>query len=265
VLLFLSLVACAPAPEGRGIVSLLPAWTEVIVALGGADELLACTEYGEPGRDIPRIDWQSPRSAETIVRLGPALVLKQKRRAAHDPLSAALRASGICVMELPSESIVDLREAFVAIGGVMGRGEAGRALQAKFDREMAAVRAERKGSTPGPRVLFVYTRSSGVIAHVGAAGPGSFLDEMLAIAGARNALEDASEPYVQLDLERLVRCNPDIIIDNLPAEGDPGALWASGPLPNVRVRFVRDNKMLVPGPRLPDAIRKLAELIHGGS
>jgi iron complex transport system substrate-binding protein len=262
VLLFLSLVACAPAPEGRGIVSLLPAWTEVIVALDGADELLACTEYGEPGRDIPRIDWQSPRSAETIVRLGPAVVLKQKRRAAHDPLSAALRASGIRVVELPSESIADLRAAFVTIGDVMGRGEEGRALQTKFDREMAAVRVERKKR---PRVLFVYTRSAGVIAHIGAAGPGSFLDEILAIAGARNALEDADKPYVQLDLERLVRCNPDIIIDNLPAEDDPAALWASGPLPKVRVRFVNDNRMLVPGPKLPDAVRKLAELIHGDS
>jgi hypothetical protein len=70
---------------------------------------------------------------------------------------------------------------------------------------------------------------------------------------------------VSLDLERLVRLEPDLIIDNLPAEEDPGAVWARLESVPAPVRFVRDNRMLIPGPRLPDAIGALAELIHGDS
>ena len=252
-LVFLLFAGCAPAPEGKGVVSLLPAWTEILVALDA--DLIACTEHCVPGRDVPRIDWQDPRSAEEIVRLAPAVVYKQKRRVAHDPLAAALRASGVRVVELPSESIADLRAAFVEIGG-----DEGRALRDRFDAELEAAIVQPKER---PKVLFVYNRSPGVVAHIGAAGPGSFLDEMLTLAGGENALKDAAQPYVQLDLERLVRSAPDVVIDNLPPEDDPAAVWRKSPLRDAKVRFVTDNRMLVPGPRLPDAVRRLAELIHG--
>ena len=95
------LAACSPPEPASGepqrIASLLPAWTEIVVALGAGDRLIACSEYCEPGRELPRIDWRAPRSAERLARLGPDLVLKQKPRAPHDPLRAALRSTGIRV------------------------------------------------------------------------------------------------------------------------------------------------------------------------
>jgi len=264
--LLLVLAACSrPGPaegEPRRIVSLLPAWTEVLTALGAGDRLIACTDYCEPGRALPRIDWRAPRSAEQIARLGPDLVLKQQPRAPHDPLREALRSLGIRVIELPSETIEDVRAAFLAIGKVVGRGEEGRALQQRFDAELDGVRRSVAGRGK-PRVLFIYTRSPGVVANLGAAGPGTFIDEMIAIAGGANALADAGEPYVQLDLERLVRLEPDVVIDNLPPEADPEAVWKEAELVAARVRFVRDNRMLVPGPRLPAAAARLAAMIHG--
>jgi iron complex transport system substrate-binding protein len=262
----LLLAACsAPEPEAhtaRRIVSLLPAWTAVVVELGEGDRLVACTEYGEPGRDIPRIDWRAPRAAERIARLEPDLVLKQRRRAAHDPLRESLRALGVRVVELPSETIADVRASFRSIGEEVGRGEEARAMRRRFDGELEAVRQEF-GRKERPRVLFVYTRSPGVVANIGAAGPGTFIDEMIRIAGGANALAAAGEPYVQLDLERLARLSPDVIVDNLPSEVDPAAVWSAAALVEARVEYVRDNRMLVPGPRLPVAARRLARLIHG--
>jgi len=265
----LLLAACAEPPEPPAgppsrVVSLLPAWTEVIVALGVGDVLIACSEYGEPGRDVPRVDWRDPRAAETIARLDPDLVLRQRSRAKTDPFGMALNAVGVRVRVLPSETIADVRAAITAIGLEMGRGEEADALLERFDRGLAAVRASVAGRRK-PRVLFIYNRSAGVIAQVGAAGPGSFIDELIELAGGRNALADAGQPYVSLDLERLVRLEPDLIIDNLPSESDPAAVWASLEQLAAPVRFVRDNRMLIPGPRLPDAARALAELIHGDS
>jgi iron complex transport system substrate-binding protein len=193
------LAACSPPEPASGepqrIASLLPAWTEIVVALGAGDRLIACSEYCEPGRELPRIDWRAPRSAERLARLGPGLVLKQKPRAPHDPLRAALRSTGIRVVEYPSETIADVRNAIVWIGGELGRSEQAAAIVTRFDSELADVRrsVEKRAR---PRVLFVYTRSPGVVANIGAAGPGSFIDEMITIAGGVNALKDADEPYV---------------------------------------------------------------------
>ena len=266
-LLLLILAGCAEPPEPaagapRRIVSLLPAWTEISVELGAGDRIVACSEYGEPGRDVPRVDWRDPRAAETIARLGPDLVLRQASRAETDPFGAALAAVGVRVRALPSETIDDVRAAIAAIGVELGRGEEAGRLRERFDAELAAVRAAVK---PGrkPRVLFIYNLSAGVVAQVGAAGPGSFIDELIALVGGRNALADAGQPYVNLDLERLLRLEADVVIDNLPGEDDPAAVWAKLEGMKAPVRFVRDNSMLIPGPRLPEAARALAELIHG--
>jgi len=264
VLVLLAACSAPEPPDARAerIVSLLPAWTAVVVELGAGDRLVACTEFGEPGRDIPRVDWRAPRAAERIARLEPDLVLKQQRRAEHDPLREALEALGVRVQALPSETMADVRASFLAIGKEVGRGEEARALALRFDAGLEAVRASVAGRER-PRVLFVYTRTPGVVANVGAAGPGSFIDEMIRIAGGRNALEAAGEPYVSIDLERLVRLAPDVVIDNLPTEEDPAAVWAGADLVEARIEFVRDNRMLVPGPRLPEAVHRLATLIHG--
>jgi iron complex transport system substrate-binding protein len=268
-LLLLILVGCAKQPEPaagppRRVVSLLPAWTEIILALGAGDRIVACSEYGEPGRDVPRVDWRDPRAAETIARLDPDLVLRQRSRAETDPFGSALNAVGVRVRALPSETIEDVRAAITVIGVELGRGEEATALLARFDAELNAVRAAVQ---PGrkPRVLFIYNRSAGVIAQVGAAGPGSFIDELITLVGGENALADAQQPYVNLDLERLLRLEPDVVIDNLPGEDDPAAVWAKLEGLTAPVRFVRENRMLIPGPRLPGAARALAELIHGES
>jgi len=263
----LILAGCAEQPESaagppRRVVSLLPAWTEIIVALDAGDRIVACSEYGEPDRDVPRVDWRDPRAAETIARLDPDLVLRQRSRAETDPFGAALNAVGVRVRALPSETIADVREAITGIGVELGRGEEATALLAKFDAELDAVRAAVKLGRK-PRVLFIYNRSAGVIAQVGAAGPGSFIDELITLVGGVNALADAGQAYVNLDLERLLRLEPDVVIDNLPAEEDPAAVWAKLSGMKAPVRFVRENRMLIPGPRLPSAASALAELIHG--
>ena len=263
--LLLLLAACSrpdPAQGSARIVSLLPAWTEVVTALGAGDRLIACTEYCAPGREVVRIDWRAPRSAEQLARLGPDLVLKQKPRAPHDALREALKSTGIRVVELPSETIEDIRSAFGKIGSELGLVDEAATIGRRFDEELEAVRREF-ASRARPRVLFVYNRSPGVIANIGAAGPGTFIDEMLRIAGADNVLAEAGEPYVQLDLERLVRLKPDVIIDNLPSESTPAQTWKKVDLLDAKVRFVEDNRMLIPGPRLPEAARVLAGLIHG--
>lgn len=269
VLALLILVAgCAkPAPPHQGgIVSLLPSWTEVIVELGAGDRLTGCTSECRPGRDVPRVPWQGARALEAILRLKPALVVRQAPRTAADPLRDALEEAGVPVLSLPSETIADVRAAILAIGRALGREAAAEAYVEDFDRQLAATRAKVAG-LPAPRVLFVFGRDPGVVANLDAAGPGSFLDELIGYAGGRNVLAHLDRAYARIRLETVVRLEPEVIIDNLPPGEDPLAAWAAfETVPAVRtgrVYAVHDNRLLIPGPRLPEAVARLAELIHG--
>jgi ABC-type hemin transport system substrate-binding protein len=235
-------------------VSLLPSWTEIVVELGAADRLVGCTDACEPGRDVPRVPWQG--SVEAIVRLRPELVIRQAK---GDAFESALSAAGIRALALPSETIADVRAAILEIGDALAIDARG--YLARFDRDLAAAKAKGEGHGEPPTVLFVVGRDPGGVANVDAAGAGTFLDEMIRAAGGRNALGEG--PYPRLRLETIVRLAPEVIIDNA---GDAEA-WRALPLvPAVRdgrVFAVADRALLIPGPRVPKSVERLAEMIHG--
>ncbi|MHC4972646.1 MAG: ABC transporter substrate-binding protein [Planctomycetota bacterium] len=260
--------ACGGAPPEeapQGIVSLLPAWTEVIVELGEAERLVGCTDVCAPGRAVPRVPWRGPQAAEAIVRLRPALVVRQAPRAAQDPLRSALASAGIKVLSLPSETVADVRDSIVAIALELGKGGIGAGYVRLFDGALARARARAEGK-PRPGVLFVFGRAAGAVAKIDAAGPGCFLDELLRYAGGRNVLEGTG-PYPKVSLEEVVRLKPEVIIDNVPGGTDPYEAWRGfETIPAVRDRrvyAVSDNRLLIPGPHIPRSVERLVEMIHG--
>ena len=126
-----------------------------MVELGAADRLVACTEFCEPGRDIPRVPWRGTGAAEAIVRTGAALVLKQKPTRARDPLHRMLEDAGMTVVALPSETIEDARATIVALGRAWGLEREATAYRARFDEALLRARAGAVGKRR-PRVLMVY-------------------------------------------------------------------------------------------------------------
>jgi ABC-type hemin transport system substrate-binding protein len=259
-LLILLLAACGtPAPPARkgAVVSLLPSWTEVIVDLGAKDRLVGCTDACEPLREVVRVPWQG--SVEAIVRLRPELVIRQAPRAAGDAFERALAQAGIRVLSLPSETVADVRSAIGAIGEALGIDA--RAYLERFDRDLAAAKAKGEGHGEPPSVLLVIGRDLDGVANVDAAGKGTFLDELIRCAGGRNAVD--AGPYPKLRLEEIVRLAPEVIIDNA---GKAEAWRALPTVPAVRdgrVFAVADHALLIPGPRLPRSVERLAGMIHG--
>jgi iron complex transport system substrate-binding protein len=163
------------------------------------------------------------------------------------------------VLSLPSETVADVRAAIGAIGAALGVDARG--YLERFDRDLAAARAKGEGSGEPPSVLFVIGRDAEGVANVDAAGKGTFLDELIRLAGGRNAV--ATGPYPKLRLEEIVRLAPQVVIDNA---GSAEAWRALPTLPAVRdgrVFAVKDNALLIPGPRLPASIERLAGMIHG--
>ncbi len=270
------LVGCgapeAPQPpaEARRIVSLLPSFTEILVELGAADRLVGCTEHCRPDREVTRVPWQGAGAAEAILRTRPDLVLRQEVRTETDPVLAALARSGIYVLTVPSETIADVKSGILRIGGAVGKRDEAMRFVETFNADLLRARAGALGKDT-PKVLFVFGRDQGAVANVTAAGPGSFLDELIRFAGGRNILEDLDSPYPAISLELIVRRGPQVIIDNVPGKSDPLTAWRASVLAGVpavrdrRVFAVHDPGLLIPGPRLPAAVRRMVEMIHGPS
>ena len=103
------------------------------------------------------------------------------------------------------------------------------------------------------------------------AGGGSYLDELVTIAGGENIAADAGATYAQVSLEAMLARRPQVIVDlsdnrpGAPRGPGPGA-WGAWPfLPAIArhaVWFVDPSRLSIPGPRLAEMAAELGRLIH---
>ena len=251
----------APA---RRVVSMMPAFTEWVIALGAADRLVARTDYDDHPAiaDLPSVGGGLTASVEWLAARRPDLVIAWPDAPSRS-LVSRLDALGVPVYTAPSETIED---AFVVVGdlgrllGLEGPADsATAAVRAGLDSVRAGVRGRAR-----PRTLFLIG-----LDPVTAAGPATFLDQLLQAAGARNILEGTALRWPQLSLEDIVARAPDVIIVGTTA-ADPAARLAGRPgwrdvpaVRNGRVHAVDPDRVNRPGPTLHESARLLARLLHG--
>lgn len=277
-LVLFTLIACQradPAPEGsatRGprVVALTPSSTEVVAAVG-AEELLVGVDqfstYPPSVKRLPKVgDFLSP-NVEAILGLGCDIaVLDATQVAARD----ALQAAGIKTISSPMQNFSDVRAALASVGEALGKKpEAERAI-ARLDAEIAAARAiaeQRLADEKRPRVLVVIDRRPGGFGGMVASGPGTYLDELVRIAGGDNVLSDAPVRYAAISVEEVIARAPDVILEATHTD-DPAKLrpdWDQlvtvPAVKNRRVHVLGDATFESPGPRLGEALKKTVTLL----
>lgn len=260
--------------EARRIVSLAPAFTETLVALGAGDRIVGIGTFDPdvPGRPaLPRLGDAFTVSREALAALEADLVLVNARGPAE-----VLRGSarGATVLAPPTDRLDDVRALVLDLARRTGREPAGRALLGEIDAALsdARRRAEARRAAGGttPRVLVVVQRSP---LHV--AGAGGFLHDLLLAVGAENAAGDLADAWPTLSAEAAVARAPDVVLDASVGDADTEAgrralvdAWRRFPsIPAVRdgrVVAVREDALFRAGPRIPEALRILERLVHGG-
>ncbi|WP_242392940.1 ABC transporter substrate-binding protein [Anaeromyxobacter oryzisoli] len=249
-----------PAPAvPRRVVCLGPSMTDIVVALGHADRLVGVTRYDtapEVAR-LPRVGGFLDPSAEAVVALRPDLVLWLTDGSAH-PAVRRIAELGIPVLAFPVVSVADVLASVRAVARALGDAPAGARLAGTLEQAIARVRA-RAASLPRPRVLFVVGRDPLVTA-----GPGSYPDELLAIVGARNAVQ-GTIAWPVFPLERAAGLDPDLVIDAAVNEHAGSGHTPLTAIPAVRrgaVRQLTTDDALRPGPRLARALDQLFVAVH---
>ena len=272
--LLAALSACAkpPAPVEpaaavpQRIVSLTPALTEMLFALGAGDRVVGVTQYCDyppAAKSKPKVGGYVNPSVESVLALRPDLVLVSPGPGNRDA-ALAMRRAGLRLEIVPAETLEESLAAIELVARFAGAEAKGRDLAATVRARLDAVGA-RVAGLPRVRTLFC-VQTDPIIA----AGSGTLPSQLLELAGGVNVI--AAPRYPRLDVEAATAARPELILQSRMdlAIGDPhaeDAFWRRWPsIPAVakgRVVVLADDLTLRPGPRVADAAEELAEILHG--
>ena len=248
--------------------------TETLFALGLGDRVVGVSRfcrYPAAVAALPKIGTFLRPDAELIARLRPDLVIMHE---SHTTTAERLKSLSIRYITVERGTLASVFSNIRDIGSATGAGDRAAALVRDLEQQLARVRQTVAGRPP-KRVLIVVGRRTGALTDLVVAGHGTYLHELIGIAGGVNVLDDPKLPeYPRISLETVIRLKPDAIVDtaDMGEQIDKSriqrteALWAAQPLvkaSGMRVHGVSEESFVTPGPRVIDVARQLARFLHG--
>ncbi len=231
-------------PRPQRIVSLSPSVTEILYGLGAWPQVIAVSQfctYPDDVKNKPRVNGWDNTNLEQVMALKPDFVIGVD---AQEPfLRDKLNGLGVRSLFLKSQTLADILASVGEIGGATDHEREGKDLAAKIQGEIDAVR-RAVADRPHPRVLCVVDRVPGTIRDLYTATRGSYLDELISIAGGESIAPQAEHGYGKINKEAVLTLNPEVIIDMVQGSKgnfgeDPVAVWNE----LGEVRAVRDKRI----------------------
>lgn len=259
---FGNMVKFEKAPDT--IISLAPNNTEILFALGLGDKVVGVTsfcDYPEEALAVEKIGDFNGINLEKIIELNPNLVLNYGPGDADD--NARLKEAGIQMLAFLPESIDAVINTINTIGHATGSTEQSKELtnnmMARKDEILDLVKnADKK------KVFYEIWHDP-----LMAAGPGSFMDQLITLAGGTNIAENAEGDYAQYDLEQLIERNPEVYLTSADMpDKTPESMIARPGFENIEamktgnVHVLDANITSRSGPRIVEALELVAKAIH---
>jgi iron complex transport system substrate-binding protein len=247
----------------RRVVSLIPATTELLFAIGAGSSVVGRTSYCDypaAAGAVPDLGDGIKPSIEAIVAQRPDLVVLYNS-GQNAAVAERLRGLGIPALRLNTDRLADVDRLARILGKLTGHERGADSLIAVFDTALAA--ATHPPAARRPRILLLVWEQPPMTV-----GRGSFLHEFIERAGGENLFADVAASSGVVSIEAVAARDPDLIFTT--AEGS--AAFASRPEWQV-VRAIREHRFLRvagsefnrPSPRAPAAIRELRARIEAVS
>lgn len=250
------------APAQR-VVAMIPSHTETVCALGACARLVGVDAFSDHPAEVealPDLGSAFEADLEALIALEPDLVLSDE----YSGLAEALAPLGIPVYAGTPQTVEEVWEVTAEVASLLGL-EAEAALVIGRARGRVAALAERAEGLPAVSVFVELDATPYSV------GPGSYLGELLTLAGADNVVPAELGDFPQVDPELVIASDPDVILLLDAPYGVSAASVAARPGWS-RLRAVergavlevdqdRVNLLTRAGPRLPDALEALLELL----
>jgi iron complex transport system substrate-binding protein len=257
----------------RRIISVIPAATEILFAIGAGPQVVAVGSFDTFPSEVnklPKVGALLDPDVERILSLKPDLVVVY---ASQTDLKQQLQRAGIAIYDYKHAGLADVTSTIRALGEATGHASRAGELTASIDRDLDEIRGRVK-NRPAPRTLLVFGHERGALRGIYASGGLGFLDDMLTIAGGVNVFADVKQQAVQASTEQIIARRPEVILEirastsALPpadraAEARVWDTLASVPAVRThRVQFLVDDRLVIPGPRIAEATRLMAQALH---
>ena len=255
--------------QARRVISIIPATTEMLFAMGAGDRVIAIGTYDRfppEAQKRPRVGALIDPNVEQILQMRPDLVVLY---GTQTELKRRLERANIPYYSYVHKGLSDITGTIRSLGGRVGVEGGANALAGRVEAQLADIRG-RVSKSPRPRTLLVFGRERGSLRNIDASGGEGFLHDMLEVAGGTDVLADVHRQSVAMSTEMVLARAPDVIIElrYAPERFDSADLGVWNRLPSVpavknhRVILLTGEEFVVPGPRVGDATRKLAAAIH---
>jgi iron complex transport system substrate-binding protein len=266
--------ASAVTQPPRRIISLVPAVTEMLFAIGAGDAVVGVSSfdhYPPAVESRTRVGALVDPDFERILALRPDLVIVY---GTQNDLVARLGRANVPVFNYEHAGLADVTATLRKVGDRIGR-------RADANREADRIEAglddfrRRASGQPRPKTALIFERDAGSLRGMFASAGIGFLHDMLDVAGGADAFGDVQRQSLQLSVEALLARAPEVILELRPDEGWPAdrlarerEVWkALGSVPAVRsnrVYILADQRVLVPGPRVVEGVALMFAALHPG-
>jgi len=257
------------APPAERIISLAPANTEIIYALGLQDRLVGVTEfcnYPPAAKDKPKVGGFSTVDIEKAVALNPDLVLAAEIH--NKSVTPQMQKIGFRVVSLYPKTVQGVLQDITLTGRLCGADSDAATLTADLQKRVDAVNAATSGLSPGlrPRTLLIIWNDPMMVA-----GKSTLIDDIIRLAGGTNVASDING-FASMNLESIISADPQVIIvpTSMDEKGDP--LWEfvttdprmvnTSAVNNGRVYKIEGDLIYRHSPRCITALEQIATFLH---
>ena len=261
-----------PPPASRPVktvASMVPAATDLIVGMGAGDRLVAVSTYDAKRPDVgskPKAGDYQTTDWELLAKLRPSVLVTDKD-AARRPAGFDQRAAdlGIEVVRVHIDHLADIPPAITELGNKLDCENLAVTANRQLAGQLDAVRRNAAAEPPVAALVVTGPRADSV------AGPGEYLDELLALAGGTNVAAPLGRPYPTVDHEAMASLRPAVILQLMPEatpqeSSDAAAVWKQFPsVPAVaagRVVTVTDQWAELPGWHVGDLAEQFGKALH---
>jgi len=205
LVLFVAMGSVGAAP--RRIVSLVPSVTENLFALGVGERVVGVTawcDYPAQAAEKTVIGDAFNLNLELLLSLEPDLIVGDANLVAGT--IETLEGFGLSVLVVEPTNLAEVRESLIQLGDAVGAPEKGRELAAAMEKRQKELVA---GVDVAERLrVFVEVWNEPLMT----AGPGSFMDELIVLAGGENIAQDADNPWPTFSEELVIDRDPQVVI-----------------------------------------------------
>ena len=253
------------------IISIIPALTEMLFAIGAGPRVVAVGSYDDYPPEVKKLERVGALldpNLERILALKPDLVTVYGSQV---DLQRQLERAGVPLFLYRHAGLADVSTTILDLGARVGQAKEAEALTKSIQQDLDSIR-RRVAGRPRPRTLLVFGREALALRGIYASGGYGFLNDMLTAAGGENVFADVKRESVQATSELILARRPEVIIelrvgdttqDQQQREIESWNRLSSVPaVQSKRVFFLTDARTVVPGPRVAGGTELIARALH---